>query len=280
MLYHDRVPPPPLDLFVTSLWYCEGDPRPFALERILPTGRAQLIVNLREDRTRIYHPDSGAVHATCGTVLAGISTVYSVIDTDEQECVAGVSFRPGGTAAFFPMPAYELCDFDLPLEFAWGRASAARVREQLLAAPTPTAKLDALERVLRDAWRQRTFDTAIAFALSQLGRAPAAGGIDAVADRIGLSTRRLAERFKRVVGVSPKRYGRILRFQRALDCAERGRRVDWTRIAADCGYFDQAHFIHDFRSFAGITPTGYDAARTQYRNHVHFLQAESAAGMR
>jgi AraC-like DNA-binding protein len=70
-----------------------------------------------------------------------------------------------------------------------------------------------------------------------------------------------------------------LRFQRALACAERGRRADWTRIALDCGYFDQAHFIHDFRSFAGITPTAYDAGRTRFRNHVHFLQADSAAEM-
>ena len=64
------------------------------------------------------------------------------------------------------------------------------------------------------------------------------------------------------------------------ESAERGREVDWTHIAVDCGYFDQAHFIHDFRSFGGITPTGYDAGRTQFRNHVHFLQADAAAGMR
>jgi AraC-like DNA-binding protein len=74
-----------------------------------------------------------------------------------------------------------------------------------------------------------------------------------------------------------KTYCRILRLQRAVAWAEQGRRADWTRIALECGYFDQAHFIHDFRSFAGITPTGYDADRTQFRNHVKFLQ--SGAGV-
>lgn len=280
MLYLDRVPSPPLDRFLSSIWFCQSEPRPFALERVLPTGTAQLIVNLKEDRTRTYHPQTGAVQTACGTVLSGVATRYAVIDTAEQECVAGACFRPGGTAPFFPIPAPELCDAGLPLEFAWGRATASRLREQLLAAPTPTGKLDVLERALVDAWQDRALDPAIEFALERLGREAHARGIAAVADRIGLSSRRLVERFKSTVGVPPKRYCRILRFQRALARAERGREVDWTRIALDCGYFDQAHFIHDFRSFAGITPTGYDAGRTQFRNHVHFLQAPSAAGMR
>jgi AraC-like DNA-binding protein len=62
------------------------------------------------------------------------------------------------------------------------------------------------------------------------------------------------------------------RFQRALALANRGRRVDWTGVALDCGYFDQAHFIHDFRSFAGLTPTEYLASKTS-KNHVTFLQS-------
>lgn len=82
----------------------------------------------------------------------------------------------------------------------------------------------------------------------------------------------LIERFKIEVGVTPKRYCRIRRFQRALALSSRGD-ADWIRVAMDCGYFDQAHFIHDFRSFAGLTPTGYQTARTSFQNHVKFLQS-------
>lgn len=280
MLYLRRVPSPPLDRFISSIWFCESQPRSFALERVLPTGATQLIVNLKEDRTRTYHPETGAANETCGTVLSGVSTRFGVIDTVEQECVAGVCFRPGGTLPFFPMPADHLCDAGIPLEFAWDRGRAARLREQVLAAPTPAGKLDALERAMADAWKYRVCDRAIEFALQRLGGQPHAANVAAVADRVGLSSKRLAVRFKSAVGMPPKRYCRILRFQLALGCAEGGRQVDWTRIALDCGYFDQAHFIHDFRSFAGMTPTGYDAGRTQFRNHVHFLQADSNPAMR
>ncbi|MGC4054112.1 MAG: helix-turn-helix domain-containing protein [Paludibaculum sp.] len=100
-----------------------------------------------------------------------------------------------------------------------------------------------------------------------------ASRIGALAAQTGLSPKRFIERFKAAVGLSPKHYCRILRFQGALALAEQGRRVEWTRIALDCGYFDQAHFIHDFRSFAGITPTGYQSDRTEFRNHVKFLQS-------
>jgi len=280
MLYLDRVPAPPLDAFVASIWYCESEPRPFALERVLPSGAAQLIVNLKEDRTRTYHPELGAMTECCGTVLTGASTRYSVIDTAEQECVAGVCFRPGGTGAFFAMPANHLLDADIPLELVWDHQRASRLREQVLAAGSPAARLGALEKAMAEALRSCVFDPAVAFALDAFTGRPQAAGIPEVADEIGLSPRRFVERFKTVVGVPPKRYCRILRFQRALQCAERGRPMDWTRIAVDCGYFDQAHFIHDFRSFSGITPTGYDAGRTQFRNHVHFLQSAAAAEVR
>jgi len=282
MLYIDRVPAAPLDTFIAKIWFCESEPRPFALERVLPSGAAQLIVNLKEDCTRRYHPKpgTGSITTCCGTILTGVASRYAVIDTAEQEYVAGVCFRPGGTVPFFQTPAHEMRDADIPLELLWGRRRAANLREELLAARTPAAKLDTMERAMAEAWKSHPLDPAVAFALNVFDARPAAANVAAVTGRIGLSPKRFIERFKSAVGVAPKRYCRILRFQRALERAERGRPVDWTRIAVDCGYFDQAHFIHDFRSFAGITPTGYEAGRTQFRNHVNFLQSDATHEMR
>lgn len=122
MTFVQRVPPPPLDASIAAIWYCESELRPHTLERVLPNGCAQLIVNLAEDQTRGYLLDGEELRVvtTSGTVLAGVQSRFSIIDTLEQQCVLGVTFRPGGTLPFFRMPAHELCDVDLPLEFAWG----------------------------------------------------------------------------------------------------------------------------------------------------------------
>jgi AraC-like DNA-binding protein len=247
-----------------------------------------LIVNLKEDQTRVYRPELGfgCQTTSSGTVLSGVQSRYCVIDTAEQECVLGVAFKPGGTVAFFRTPAHELRDAAIPLELLWGRR-AADLREQLLEAPSPQAKIETMERALAEAWKPAGPHAAVAFALEAFHKRPLQASIAAVAGRIGLSPKRFIERFKAGVGLAPKHYCRILRFQRALAQrelaqrelarAEHGDCVDWTRIAVDCGYFDQAHFIHDFRAFAGITPTGYQAARTEFRNHVKFLQSGSVA---
>jgi AraC-like DNA-binding protein len=79
------------------------------------------------------------------------------------------------------------------------------------------------------------------------------------------------------VGISPKRYCRIRRFQQALTRTGRGRPVDWSQVALDCGYYDQAHFIHEFRSFSGLTPTGYQASQTAFQNDVKVLQSKEGA---
>ncbi len=166
MLYLHRVPGPPLNAFIASIWYCENDWRPHALERVLPTGAAQLIVNLKEDQTRVYHPELGSgCHTTSsGTVLSGVQSRYCVIDTAEQECVAGVSFKPGGTVSFFRNPAHETCDAGISLEVLWGRRLSADLREQLLEAPSPHAKLDAFERALAKRWNPSgVTDPAVAF---------------------------------------------------------------------------------------------------------------------
>jgi AraC-like DNA-binding protein len=275
MEFLHRVPRPPLDAFIESIWLYRTKPRPFALERVLPTGAAQLIVNLKEDKTRLYDPVfPGRGVEMPGTVWSGVRSRYQVIDTSEQEFVAGVAFKPGGTVPFVRAPAHETSDADVPLEALWGRSRIAALRERLLESESPDSALDALESALREVWMPTGCHPAVAFALTVFERVPLTTSIAIVTDAIGLSAKRFIERFKIEVGMTPKRYCRVRRFQRAVAQAHQGRNVVWPQVALDCGYFDQAHFIHDFRSFSGLTPTGYRSARTSFQNHVKFLQSE------
>ncbi len=275
MQFLSRCPPPPLDQSIESIWLCRSDQRPRALERVLPSGAAQLIVNLAEDETRLYKPSGDGLVClrSPGSILTGITTRAQIIDTDEQAFVAGVAFRPGGTVPFTAAPARELSDVDVPLEALWGRQRTGRIREQLLGARDPQAALDALEAALLDLRRDKAAHPAVRFALSEFRARPSVARIRVVTDAIGLSPKRFIERFKGEVGVTPKRYCRLLRFQRVVTRAHERGRTDWTELALACGYFDQAHLIHDFREFSGLTPTAYEASRTAFQNHVTFLQS-------
>ncbi|MEZ5404048.1 MAG: helix-turn-helix domain-containing protein [Bryobacteraceae bacterium] len=265
-----RKPHPPLDAFVETMWIAQSEPRPFALERLLPTGSASLIVNLGEDQVRRYHFDPRRVMETNpGAVLAGTSSRYAVIDTREQEYVAGVAFRCGGTAPFFRTPAHETRDADVSLQALWGRSRATRLRDRLLAAAGPDAELDALEAELMEALTPARPHAAVLYALARFGQG---ASVAAVAEAAGLSAKRFIERFKTDTGLTPKRHIRLVRFRRALARAHAGVNVEWARLAADCGYYDQAHFVRDFRDFSGIAPSGYASARTVFENHVKFVQ--------
>jgi AraC-like DNA-binding protein len=92
--------------------------------------------------------------------------------------------------------------------------------------------------------------------------------IQEIGRQTGLSTRRLSEVFRERVGVSPKLYQRILRFQRAVQQMHRGTDVRWMELALECGYYDQAHFANDFREFSGINATTYSATRRMWSNHL------------
>jgi AraC-like DNA-binding protein len=275
MHFVQRRPSAPLDRHVDGVWFCRNTPGPRRLERVLPSGAPQLVVNLLEDQTRVYRlsPRGLACDTGPGAVLTGITTRYQLIDSDETALVAGVAFRPGGTLPFFAVPASQLRDRDVALDDLWGWRATGRLREQLLAAATDDAVLDALEGALRAAWRETDVHRAVAHALRAVGRDPALARMTRVADAAGLSQRRLAEHFKHAVGVTPKRYCRLLRFQQVVRTAHPARALDWTTVAAACGYFDQAHLIHEFREFSGMTPSAYAAGRTVHHNHVDFLQA-------
>jgi AraC-like DNA-binding protein len=269
MVFSKRVPSPPLSQFVNLLWLYEGYTQPHAKERILPTGEMQIVINLAEDRSCIYdRDDTDHCENFGGALLSGAHSRYQVIGTAQQASVIGVHFRSGGAFPFLRRPAGELRDTSVSLDALWGRA-AIELREQLLEAATHQARFEILEHALL-AELARGFDQhdAVGFALHRFMAAPHLTTMASVSEQIGLSPKRFIQVFRDETGFTPKVFCRIRRFHRALDRMEGRKSVDWAEVALDCGYFDQAHFIHDFRAFSGINPSSYLQQQTAHRNHV------------
>jgi len=239
---------PALIPFVAGLGYSESR-GPAVRERSIPTGCAQLLVNLHTDA---FTDGPG------GAALLGATSRPSVIDTGDQRAIAWVSFKPGGAFPFFP-PESGLVD----LGDVWGRAGMV-VRERLLEAGGPGEILDRLEAVLLEAGdleRDRALETAV----SALDRGAQVGE---VSDLLGFTRKRLIGLFHDRVGLTPKRFGRVRRFQRTLARIPDDRPVDWADLAFGAGYVDQSHLIRDFHDFAGLRPTQYRPRSPGMINHV------------
>ncbi len=252
MRYLTRAPHPALAGAVHMLWFA-SDPPQLARARILPSGTLELVVNLTDDEIRVCDPEAArAVQRHPGAIVSGALTTAFATDPAENASIIGVHFKPGGAFPFLGVSAYELADRHVDLAALWG-SRARELRERLAEAPLDAkfAILEAalLARLARPARRHPV----VPFALAELSRADVA--VRAVADDAGLSHRRLVEVFRNEVGMTPKTFSRVRRFERAVARARAGAVApDWACLALDCGYFDQSHMIRDFVGLSGLTP--------------------------
>ncbi|MGH1563191.1 helix-turn-helix domain-containing protein [Mumia sp. DW29H23] len=266
MEYVSRVPRPPLDGLIDDLYYLEGAP-PYALLTLPPSPSALLIVNLGAPfRVRAGADLETAAYAD-GCVVT-MRTRALEFGYPAQTRSVGVHVKPWGLAPFLPMPAAELRDRPVTLEQVWGRPATAELRDRLAAAPGPHEMLTLLE----DELRRRLSEAAGLGLVRHTSRVIAtASGSVAVADlsaAAGVSSTHLSQRFKELVGVTPKRLARTYRFTAAVFSIDPAVPVDWAGLAAGAGYFDQAHFVHEFKEFTGLTPTRYVEVRRRFlREH-------------
>jgi len=272
MLYLTYIPKPPLSEFVVLFWLYEGYSQPHAKERIMPDGSMQVVINLREDESRIYDPGNpDSVQRFSGSLFCGPRSRFEVIDTAEQASVIGIHFRPGGASRFLRMPPNELENTTISLDTLWGMVGRD-IRNRLLEAATPEAKFRTFEKcLLEQAVRPLERHLAVRGALRLIAGRMTELSIAGLADQIGISRRRFIQVFSDDIGLTPKLFCRVQRFQRVLRNVHGTQDVDWVDVALANGYFDQAHFNHDFRTFSGINPGTYLKHRTSHLNHVPLL---------
>lgn len=185
----------------------------------------------------------------------------------------GVYFEPGSTSALLQVPAVELTDQVVDLGDLWG-SRGARLAEDL-ADLNEAERVDRLEAVLIDRLRQTPVPRlrVDVTGLARWVRAePTSMTVQRLADAAGVSRQHLTRVFRQGIGVSPKRYCRLARFQAGLIYAGAGAGVQWAQVAAELGYADQSHMIAEFRELSSLTP---DTLAMQQWFHPFILEARS-----
>ena len=261
MSIYRHIPSPPLNQYVDFYWYYVDFSPDHDREHVLPDGTFELIVNLQEIPRKLFHDaDSTGYDPFQRGWISGAHAKFLIIDALPQSSMIGVHFKPGGAAAFLGVPSDELAGQVVELDAVWGSA-VWDWRNQLLAARTPDSKFSILERLLSHRFAQRKLRRrhvdVVAWALDRYMAEPDLQTITSVSSRVGFSHKHFIDLFRRQTGLSPKVFCRIRRFQKALLEVQTRAEINWADVACSCGYFDQSHFVHDFKKFSGLNPSAY-----------------------
>ncbi|OKP88417.1 hypothetical protein A3848_17640 [Paenibacillus sp. P32E] len=272
MLLRTYIPQAPLSGFVDFFWYFEGYTSPYSQELTLPDGSIELVFNLSGGKINLLDRENkGLVRAYGSSVICGPHSKSFIIDTSVKSTVLGVHFKPGGVYPFLKMPVDEVHNIHVSLDALWG-VQAHVMHEKLLLTKTVDDKFQQLEKSLIKLASQPLIQhPAVHFALNEFLSLPLKRPLSDVIGQIGISHRRFIQIFKEEVGLTPKLFCRLRRFQEVLNQIDQAKNVNWLDVAMACGYYDQMHFIKDFQAFSSLNPTDYFSRQDRHHNHVGIL---------
>jgi AraC-like DNA-binding protein len=258
--------------YVEKLWYCDQYRGVHRTERALPNARFQLGISLEEGPISALSDPIRNGSEIAPSLVLGIRSRFSFIDTAKLGSSIGVVFRPGGVRAFFDSTADAFCNKNVPLDLIWG-SFAGSLTDQLRTAKTPPEKFRILERALLGRMKERTpLSVVVRYALEELERRPEIPSIQTIAREAGVSRRRFAQLFREQIGLTPKVYCRVKRFQNALNHIASGGPVGLAQVALTAGYCDQAHLAHEFREFSGLSLSTYLVSERRSAKGIFIVQ--------
>jgi AraC-like DNA-binding protein len=274
-VFASRPPIPPLRPFVRVVWVTAGTPGTTPRrEHVLPTGGVHVV--LRSAPLRVYDGTGDRVGRLVGDALVGgARTSFYIRDAAPVAWSVGALLEPGAAPLLLGVPAHELADAHTRLDDLWGDAAVASARACIGEQSSAELRLAAFERLLRTRLPTvRGVHPAIAAALARLRDGDS---VAAAVEASGYSHRGLVALFRDGVGLSPKLWSRLQRFQRAIARAAAHPHDALVDVAYAAGYSDQSHFTRELRELAGMSPRAYVAvASAATPNHVPIVVGTDA----
>lgn len=257
MIFENHIPPPPFDDFIDSFIYFQGYCPEHNIERKVPDGLVNLVFELDGIKRFVYENNADTIRCCCTRVwISGMHRKFITLSAHPDSEMFIISFKPGGAYPFLHKPVSHFTEKILDGAAAFGNEIFA-FREKLLQAPDFSAKFRVAEKWLADQvdfsiTPERAIQEAVACVHDNTTTR-----LDEIVVQSRYSRKQFIHLFKKYVGLTPKLYQRIVRFNEILQKVHQGEFVSWAQISADCGYFDQAHFIRDFKEFSGFNPSEF-----------------------
>jgi AraC-like DNA-binding protein len=248
--YVEVPPPPALAHLVASLWEMRIADSPETRVRLLPNACVDIVLYASD--TSRGEGNAAAVAPPHRSFVVGSTLCSFIVRSAGRRHVVGASLLPAGVEPLLGMPARLLGDAIVLLSDVLGRA-APEFEERVLTGPDEQT-LQRLADALMRLSRSREPHPLVARAVQSVRQGGGQHRMGALAYGSNVSSRHLERIFLEHVGIGPKLFSRLVRFDRAVrDIAGRGQ-VSWSQFALLHGYSDQAHLINEFKEFAGVTP--------------------------
>jgi AraC-like DNA-binding protein len=270
-----HLPAPPLKRYIECFWWSHREQSQAHSEHMLPSGSAQLVFPLHERPMRWQPSTGGSPTVWSGAIVHGPQSSFYVTGPKPKGGAAGVSFRPGAAGALLGVSMEELSDRHVNLDAIWS-ARGVDLHHRLMSVGTPEEIFRILEQCLSTRiHRPLLIHPAVARALASSSAVSAPASVAELQRASGYSPRHFIALFRSAVGLKPKQYYRIRRFNGAVRRIAARDRHGLCDIAAEAGYSDQAHLTREFRELAGTPPTQYRPSDVDRPLH-HRVAAESA----
>ena len=267
MRYEEFHPAEPLSQHVKCLWILEDQSIQAAPpERILPDGCTEMVFHLGDPFQQ--HGENGTIDRQPLAMMVGQMKQHLLIQPTGKVSVLGVRFWPGGAYPFLEVPQNEIAGRVVGLDAVLG-SLAATLHARIADGTSSSERFRLVEQVLLARLGEfRKPDDRLSQAIQLIFQAGGCLPMDSLGKTLGVNARALDRTFNTRVGIPPKTLCRIVRFQRVFKLLEeRGAGPSWPQIALECGYYDQSHFIKEFKAFAGKEPTGYLAEQNSMSEH-------------
>ncbi len=204
---------------------------------------------------RLYQVKDGNPVELSRSGITGLNDTYKLFKNSDGIGTVLVHFKEGGASPFFREPIHELFGSSVSLDNFLLRSELLVFEERLSEAVTNLQKIEIVEKFLLLRMRPFTPDPIVMQALDLILKRKGDIRISELLTQLNISQSPLEKRFRRIVGASPKKFASIVRFRNIIaNAAPSG---SLTAVGYDAGFYDQSHFIKEFRKFSGNTPEEY-----------------------